>query len=259
MRIRLLVLLLAVFATTVFADEWNKDFAVGAHPKLNIDTNDASIRVTASTGNRISAHVWTEGYKLGPTDVRVIDRQSGDSVDLTVRIPSRTFSVGHHYVRVEVSVPAATQLQLRSGDGRLTVRGTRAPAQLITSDGSIEVSDFEGPLSARSGDGRITVDGRFEDLQLETGDGSIEAEVRPGSKMAGRWFIRSGDGRVNLRLPDAFTADLDAHTGDGRVTVDFPVTLNGSLNENTVRGKLNGGGQMLQLRTSDGSIHVGRF
>jgi DUF4097 and DUF4098 domain-containing protein YvlB len=259
MRIRLLVLLVAVLSVSTFADDWNKEYNVGSSPKLNVDTNDANIRVSAGTGNRISARVTTDGYKIGPTDVRINERQSGDEVTISVRIPSMTFSWGNHSVRVEISVPSNTQLDLRSGDGRLEVSGTRGAAKLNTGDGRITVRDFEGPLAAHSGDGRVEVDGRFDDLQLDTSDGSIEANVHPGSKMSGRWYIHTGDGSVHLRLPDGFGADLDARTGDGRLDVNLPVTVSGSLNRNSIRGKLNGGGETLEVRSGDGSIQVGRF
>jgi DUF4097 and DUF4098 domain-containing protein YvlB len=259
MRIRFLIVLLAVLSLSAFADDWNKDYNVGGSPKLNVDTNDAHIRVSAGAGNRISARVTTDGYKIGPTDVRISERQSGDEVTISVRIPSMTFRWGNHNVTVEISVPAATQLYLRSGDGRLEVSGTRAAAKLSTGDGRITVRDFEGPLNAHSGDGRVEVEGRFDDLQLDTSDGSIDAEVRPGSKMTGRWYVHTGDGSVRLRLPDGFGADLDARSGDGRIDVSMPVTMNGSMNRNSVRGKINGGGQTLEIRTGDGSIHIGRF
>src|SRR4051794_13870013 len=172
MRIRLVILLVAVLSLTAFADEWNKQYNVGANPKLTVDTNDANIRVSAGAGNRISARVTTDGYKIGPTDVRIDERQSGDEVRISVRIPSTTFRFGNHNVHVEITVPANTQLDMRSGDGRLEVSGTRAAAKLSTGDGRITVRDFEGPLNAHSGDGRVEVDGRFDDLQLDTSDGS---------------------------------------------------------------------------------------
>lgn len=259
MRIRLLILMLAVFSLSAFADDWNKEFNVGASAKLNVDTNDANIRVSAGSGNRISARVTTIGYKIGPTDVRINEHQSGDEVTISVRIPSMSFSFGNHNVSVEISVPASTQVNLRSGDGRLELSGTRAMAKLSTGDGRITVRDFEGAMNAHSGDGRVEVEGRFDDLQLDTSDGSIDAEVRPGSKMTGRWYIHTGDGSVHLRLPDGFDADLDARSGDGRIDVSMPVTMNGSMNRNSVRGKINGGGQTLEVRSGDGSISIGRF
>ena len=77
--------------------------------------------------------------------------------------------------------------------------------------------------------------------------------------MTSAWRIRTGDGSVTLRLPENFTADLDAHTGDGKITVDFPVTASGSLGRSELRGKLNGGGQTLVVRTGDGPIRLHRL
>jgi hypothetical protein len=77
--------------------------------------------------------------------------------------------------------------------------------------------------------------------------------------MAGPWHIHTGDGSVSLRLPENFAADLDAHTGDGKITVDFPVTASGSLGGSELRGKLNGGGQTLVVRTGDGPIRLHRL
>ena len=71
--------------------------------------------------------------------------------------------------------------------------------------------------------------------------------------------MRSGDGDVELSLPQGFSADLDIHTGDGRITSDLPITVSGSLDHSSLRGKLNGGGPPLSVHTSDGSIHLKRL
>ena len=114
-------------------------------------------------------------------------------------------------------------------------------------------------LEASSGDGNIRVRGKFNGLNLRSGDGNIDAEVSPGSHMATGWTIHTGDGGVTLRLPDGFAADLDAHTGDGHITVDLPLTTEGGIHEDSVSGKLNGGGPVLTVRTGDGSVHLTRL
>jgi hypothetical protein len=72
-------------------------------------------------------------------------------------------------------------------------------------------------------------------------------------------MVHTGDGGVTLRLPDGFAANLDAHTGDGHITVDLPMTTDGGIHEDSVSGKLNGGGQVLTVRTGDGSVHLTRL
>jgi hypothetical protein len=44
------------------------------------------------------------------------------------------------------------------------------------------------------------------------------------------------------------------HSGDGEVRVGFPITTSSSGDEKSARGKINGGGISIQLRTGDGDI-----
>jgi len=121
------------------------------------------------------------------------------------------------------------------------------------------VRNFTGGLHAHTGDGHMTIDGVLTDVDLRTGDGHIDLTVRPGSKMNNGWLIHTSDGRVEARLPQDFAAELYAHTGDGHIQLDMPVTVNGSIERSRIRGKLNGGGPLLEITTGDGSIHISKF
>ena len=50
--------------------------------------------------------------------------------------------------------------------------------------------------------------------------------------------------------------DVDAHTSGGKVIFDLPITVHGSNSRNELRGELNGGGPLLKLRSSGGSIKL---
>jgi Toastrack DUF4097 len=258
--ILVLVCCLPLLAVSAFADDWSKTYTVGATPSLRVDTNDAAIEIARGSSNSIAARVISEGYKSG--EVRVTEHQDGDKVDLTVRLPSEIgFHIGGHYrrARVEIQVPAETSLDLHSSDGHITVNGTTGPANIGTGDGAVEVHDFRGNVRARTSDGHINVDGVVTDVYLHSGDGHIELTARPGSKMDRGWLIHTSDGRVDVKLPDDFAAELSARTGDGRIELDFPVTVNGTIGRSRVRGKLNGGGQLLEITTGDGRIHIGKL
>ena len=64
------------------------------------------------------------------------------------------------------------------------------------------------------------------------------------------------DGAVTLEVPQNLAADVDLHTGDGHIDLDLPVTTEGKIRENEIRGKLNGGGNLLMIHTGDGSIRL---
>lgn len=258
MRRKLILVVVLILCGVAYGDEWKKDFTVGQKPQLHIDASDARIEVHPG-GPNISIRVTTSGWKIGPGDVHIYDRQSGDVVNVDVRTPHRniiTFG-SRYYIHVDVTLPVNTAVDLSSGDGAIVLTGLKSSARLSTGDGHIEVRDFSGPLKAHTGDGRMEIDGRFDALDLETGDGRIECTVRDGSKMADRWRVRTSDGSVTLRLPKAFPAEIDAQTGDGHIELrDLNLQMKGPADEHRVHGAINGGGQLLSVQTGDGSIEL---
>jgi hypothetical protein len=246
-------------ATRARADEWTKQYTVSGKAEVRVQTTDGNVTVRTGAGKTIDARVTTTGWKIGPDEVRVTERQSGDRVELEVRLPHYNWNWGNRTVRVELTVPRESDLEIRTSDGDITAEGVKGAARLSTGDGNIRANSLEGALDASTSDGNLTADGRFERLNLKSGDGRIDARVNPGSHMAEDWSFRSGDGNVTVRLPGNFSADLNLHTGDGHIQLGFPLTVSGSLRESDIHGKLNGGGPTLTVHTGDGSIHVERL
>lgn len=244
------------------ADEWKKTFSTQGRPEIRVNTNDASIEVRATDRKDTEIRVVTKNTDIGQSKVRVTDTQSGDTITVEVHRPSHMgvhINWGDMSVRVEVDVPREANLDLHSNDGHIRVDDVKGDLRLDTSDGHIEANRVDGKLHARTSDGHMTVGGRFDDLDLRTSDGHIEATINTGSVMSNPWNIQTGDGRVDLRLPETMNLDVDLHTGDGRVTLDIPLTVSGEMGRSNVRGKLNSGGFELKVHTSDGGIHLGKI
>jgi len=151
-------------------------------------------------------------------------------------------------------------LELRSGDG--AIRGRRLGGDLLvhTGDGSIRLEEVDGAVRMSTGDGNIAVTGTFSSLSARSGDGHVRITAESGSESRGDWDITTGDGSVTLALPDGFNAQIDAHTGDGRVHLrDVSLsTVAGQISRHSVRGQLGAGGNLVRLRTGDGSITLRR-
>jgi hypothetical protein len=271
-----------VLAAPARADQWDKTYKLTGKPDLRVDTNDGSIEVRSSSTPEIVTHVWTSGWRISSDEVRIMrEVQEGNRVEIEVRVPRVRWSWGwssiRREVRIELTVPRESNLDLHSGDGHITARevsgdiridtgdghvtgdGLHGNVRIHTGDGHIEGSGYDGMLDADTGDGHMRVSGRFDGLKLHTGDGSITADATNGSKMAGEWSLRSGDGSVTLRLPDGFSAELDAHTGDGTISSQLPISVSGAISRSTLRGNLNKGGATLMVRTGDGSIRIERI
>jgi hypothetical protein len=238
------------------AEEWKRDFTVGAHPQLRVQANDARIEVRGTGGNTISARVVADGWRIGPGELSVTGRQTGNAIFLQVKTPDRRFhfNFSNRSIHIEVSVPQGTVLDVSSADGSLQVSGVKGEARLLTSDGSIHVDNFDGTLHGHTSDGSIQASGRFDLLDLNTSDGSITADVWKGSHMNGDWSVRTSDGSITLRVAEDFAAFIDAWTSDGHIDLQLPVEVSGRIEGKRVRGKLRGGGSTLAVHTSDGSI-----
>jgi DUF4097 and DUF4098 domain-containing protein YvlB len=247
-------------STAALADDWSKTFQVSGRPELRVNANDGSVTVRSWDRKEIEARVTTVHWRI-PSDVQVIEHQTGDHVDLEVRMPHHAFSLNfgqRSAIQIDLHVPRELQSDIRTGDGSIIVENLKGETRLSTGDGRIEATSLDGTLDAQTGDGRLIIRGRFDLLNLHTGDGSIEAEINNGSRMTSEWSVRTGDGHVTLRLPGTLSANLEVHTGDGHIQSDLPVTVSGSRsqNEHELRGKLNAGGPPLIVRTNDGSIRL---
>lgn len=267
-------------ATPARADEWTKTYTINGRADLHVETDDGDVSIVSADQKQIDTRVVADGYKIGQSDVRIEESQSGDHVVLKVRLPHFNFQWWggrRKSVRIELRVPreldldvhtgdgnvsaqpVAGRIRIDTGDGNVTANGLKGDMSMRSGDGHIDASGLDGTLEVGTGDGNISVDGRFEVLNLKTGDGNIEARVKSGSKVASSWRLHSGDGHINLWLPGDFSADVDAHTGDGHITMDVPVMVSGSLSRQSIHGKLNGGGGTVAMSSGDGSIHVQRM
>jgi hypothetical protein len=72
----------------------------------------------------------------------------------------------------------------------------------------------------------------------------------------GDWKLEAGSGTINVRLPADAAFDFYAHTGSGHIETAHPITMTGSLNRHELRGKVRGGGPLLQARTGSGDINI---
>ncbi len=251
----------SVAALPAYADEWSKTYTLTGKPDLRVETSDANIHVSTWNQNTIEATVTTVRYKIGTDGIQIEEHQTGDAVEIDVRYPHRGLSINwgnsmSHRVDIDIHMPREGRVDLHTGDGKIELGNFKGEMQLRSGDGSQEIDSVDGKLHATTGDGHIRASGRFDELELKTGDGRVEAQAGSGSALTTGWRLESGDGTVTLQVPENLAADVDLHTGDGHIDLDMPITTQGKIRENEVRGKLNGGGNLLTIHTGDGSIRL---
>jgi putative adhesin len=272
-----------VGADARYVERETKHFSTLATPEINLDTFDGAIEIRAWEKPDVDVVIEKRAVtREAAATIEIRAEQSGNRITVEAKAP-KSSGIGFHFndnrsARLIVSAPAASNLVARSGDGSIDIERISGRIELRSGDGSIRGRDLSGEVKVHTGDGSIRLDGIKGSLDLDTGDGSIVASgtltsvhARSGdggvtiradgnSVPAGEWEITTGDGSITLELPDAFNANLDAHTGDGGVSIhDLSVSsVSGKIGKNNLRGQLGAGGPLVRLRTGDGGITLRR-
>lgn len=267
MRKTCLLSFIAFFAFTAFtafahADDWSKTYDLTGKPELRLQAHDANVHIDVWDQNRIEARVTTHGWHIGNGGLEIAEHQEGNAVEIELRQPHRVhFSLGveSHRTELEIHMPRSAKVNLQSGDGDVTAKGLEGDLDFTTGDGRLDLEDVNGALRLHTSDGSARVTGRFDVLQLHTSDGQVDVEARPGSQLREVWEVRSSDGSVRLKLPGDLAADVELRTSDGSITTNIPLVVEGSYGHHEIHGKMNGGGNRLSVRTSDGSVTLDKF
>jgi DUF4097 and DUF4098 domain-containing protein YvlB len=232
---------------------WHKSFNLKGRSEIQVASNNADVRVYASDRKDIEAVLYTDRTISSDT---VIDHESGNRVELDVKVPNQWGSgFSRNSAVFELKIPLGCDMDVRSGNGSILVKSAEGKLTLRTESGNIEALGISGTLDIESGHGDLQVDGSVTAVSLHTRTGNIAAQIDPGSKMNSNWVLRTDDGNVDLRLPADFSTDLDVNSRDGDVRVDFPRAMIGG-GQSTVRGPINGGGQHLEVHSDKGNIMV---
>ncbi|HEX5222502.1 MAG TPA: DUF4097 family beta strand repeat-containing protein [Verrucomicrobiae bacterium] len=146
------------------------------------------------------------------------------------------------------------EMKVGTSGGGIEVTGGSGSLKGNTSGGRISVSGFAGPIAVSTSGGGISIEKATGKVEGNTSGGSINVTLAALVKEEIKLSTSGGGVSVKMAEGSAFT--LDASTSGGGVSCDLPVTVTGKQERNRLKGPVNGGGPVVHLRTSGGSIHV---
>lgn len=153
----------------------------------------------------------------------------------------------------------APTIELESDYGAIHVDGVVGQLTAHTSSGGISIQNANAAVAAKSDYGSVSVDGVLKSVKAHTSSGSVKVCARAGSVIDADWRIDSDYGRVSFEAPKDMRFDLAAKTSYGTVDVDYPIELpagSSTKRGSAVRGKINGGGPLVTVESSSGSVRV---
>ena len=167
---------------------------------------------------------------------------------------------------------AGSFVSVRTGGGQIDFGEVRGSVRAQTGGGGIRIITVSGPMEVESNGGSICLTRVAGAVQAATAGGTIQAWFNPdGSSSGGKVSLpgasqlSSGAGDIIVFLPRNLAANIDAMVENGglsRIDADPALFLNiqpmGNRNAGPVRatGVLNGGGEVLKLRTTVGKIRL---
>ena len=256
----LLIVAFSLFAFASMAQKgsysFKETFSVSSSPNITLRNSDGDIKVYPSTKNQVEIYFAARRrgrtLKMTKADLENEDftfEISNSSGNLEIRIRERRRNYNNQInISMEVYAPVKSSCNLYSSDGDIVLEGLQADQTIRTSDGDIELIDIQGDIKGRTSDGNIKFSNVSGSLDVSTSDGNVKGNLL---SLTNSLRVKTSDGNIRVSIPKSLGLDLDIRGESLRIPLK---NFNGRSTDKKIDGKMNGGGKLVHLRTSDGRI-----
>jgi len=229
----------------------------------NLSVNTSGGRITlGKIGGTLSAETAGGSIKIAQTGIEAVALTSGGSIKIgkadgsvKVRTAGGSISIG----------PSEGLVKASTAGGSINIASSGGDVEATTSGGNIKVNGSAGSLKANTRGGNIHIRGARGAIEAVTSGGGIDAElVESGESVDTHCNLETRGGNITIRLPENLSATLDAEleirrkvSRDYQIYSDFPLKIDGAGSRLiTATGKINGGGDLIKLNTTNGDIRI---
>ncbi|MDE3000184.1 MAG: DUF4097 family beta strand repeat-containing protein [Gemmatimonadota bacterium] len=180
-----------------------------------------------------------------------------EGIDIRTDAPKKPGRNRNVSVAYTVTVPREIDLELKTVNGSVDVENVSGAVDAKTANGRIGLTGIVGAIQARTTNGEIGLLEVLGTINAKTANGSIKAEVGGSGEQQHEIRAATTNGGIEVTLPKGLKANLKASTVNGKINTDFPVTVTvKGLISKSVDGVINGGGELIHLKTVNGSIRL---
>jgi len=233
--------------------DWKKSLSISfkitvpEKTATDLATSGGSIKLAKLSGNQSFA---TSGGSLHLDDLSGIvkGRTSGGSIQLANCHDQLDLATSGGSIKADA---CKGDIKLVTSGGSINLMQVDGNVRATTSGGSIKGDGIKGELVASTSGGSIRLMGVAASLKASTSAGGIHAEITSLGKYLN---LSTSAGGIHVQMPLNKGLDLDLRAN--RVNVGDLSNFNGTMEKDRVNGKLNGGGTLVTMRASSGSISV---
>jgi len=270
--------LITLFASNIYSEElrehFEKTYAFSPGGSLSLKNVNGRIEIRSWDKNQVKieaekvvrARSRREAEEL-MEEIRISVERLGNEIRVETELPRGwrggwglldfIFGRKHPQIRVDYTllVPERIDLNVKSTNGGINICEVAGQVRTRTTNGHIEILKIRGSVNARSTNGSVKVLEATGPVEAKTTNGRIKAEILELEEMEGV-RLRTTNGSITLYLPPHIKADVEASTTNGSIHTDFPLEVRGRLTSKRIRGSINGGGGLIELHTTNGSIKI---
>jgi DUF4097 and DUF4098 domain-containing protein YvlB len=226
-------------------EQWTKTYTLAPGGRVDVSNVNGRIEVEPADGTLVE--VRAEKVGKGATDeaakqalgrIDIVEHMSENEVRLETKVSGTGgFHLGGTEVRYFLKVPAGTQVRVGTTNGAIKLDRLKGDITAETTNGSITGTGLSGRVKAGTTNGGI-------DMDLDTvGQGGVSLETTNGG--------------VELTVPKATAATISARLANGSIhTSNLAVQSQGETSRRRLDGTINGGGERIDVETTNGSITI---
>lgn len=254
-----------------------------------VKINVAGNVLTATARNKTNDWNWKKSLSISfkiyvPKDVSTDLSTSGGSISLSRLNGNQAFRTSGGSLKVDqvtgkidgktsggsitVTNSGAT-IDLATSGGSITADKCNGNIELSTSGGSLKLSNLDGTIDAATSGGKVDGDNISGKLSASTSGGSVRLTNIKGTLKAatsggnmnieltelGDYVnVSNSGGSIDLQLPANKGYDLDLR--GNRINTGTLKNFSGSVDDNSVDGKLNGGGTAVRVHAGSGHVNI---
>jgi serine/threonine protein kinase len=265
----------------------SKSFIVGREGKLALDVDRGEVTVIGTEKDTVDIRATRRVRRANDSDAnrilaeqKLVLKQMGNEVAVNAQTPPTLdgwrgwgWNRPELDVTYEISVPRRCDVHLKTAGGGIKVASVQGPVRARTEGGGLHFEALDGDVDGQTAGGGIYASECKGQLLIKTEGGGINVQTFSGPQLKALTeggsisadlvaspksdsVLHTSGGSITVRLPETAMLTLDAHTEGGSVTSDLPVESQDKTEQSAVRGKVNGGGPLLEVETLGGSIQI---
>lgn len=227
---------------------------------VRVSSVKAAVSVTANHGDvdlsaihgAISGHINNGDSSFAAHSVTGPIAIEGRGRDLTLSEMSGPVAISGEFF-------GTTHLQHVRGPIRFHT--SRTDLQLGRLDGEVEIStnadlsadQVAGPVILNTRDRNITLERVTGDLAVTNRNGSVDLTIAPP---IGNVTVENRNGSVSVTVPNEAGFVVQAETTNGDLQNEFSLPGGGGENHPSISGRVNSGGPLVRIKTSQGDISL---